>query len=165
MQRIKFFTKNSGNLGLPRWLSFTVVTAFSIPLFALPFIGFGNDSAAMAFIPQSLDAVGGEFRAVMESFEQAKSAMGIGEKPLVVICAGHPPKGTHVELVGKFSLWQDMQKDLLSLSSNSRFVIAEESSHEIQSAQPDFVVQAIRDVVEAARNGTRLSAAEAATTQ
>ena len=39
MQRIKFFTKNSGNLGLPRWLSFIMVTAFSIPLLALPFIG------------------------------------------------------------------------------------------------------------------------------
>lgn len=38
MQRILFATKNPGKLGVPLWIAIVMVVAFSIPLFALPFI-------------------------------------------------------------------------------------------------------------------------------
>jgi hypothetical protein len=48
-------------------------------------------------------------------------------------------------------LVQDVQRDLAGLSSRSRHLIAYESGHHIQLAQPDVVIAAIRQVVEAVR--------------
>jgi hypothetical protein len=43
---------------------------------------------------------------------------------------------------------QDLQKDLVSLSTHGRQIIAEESTHNIQWDQPDLVIDAIRTMVE-----------------
>ena len=44
-----------------------------------------------------------------------------------------------------------LQADLVQLSTNGTQIIAEQSGHYVQNDQPDLVVQAIRQVVEAAR--------------
>jgi hypothetical protein len=46
----------------------------------------------------------------------------------------------------------ELQTDLAGLVPGGRYVVAAESSHYIQQSQPDLVVAAIRDVVEAVRN-------------
>ena len=44
-------------------------------------------------------------------------------------------------------LWLRLQKDLLTLSSNSTHVLAPDSGHFIQLEQPELVVEAIREMV------------------
>jgi hypothetical protein len=44
-----------------------------------------------------------------------------------------------------------MQSELVALSTNSQHIIAEESGHYIHEDQPDLVIDAIRWVVEQAR--------------
>lgn len=49
-------------------------------------------------------------------------------------------------------VWPPLQRQLASLVSNGRLVVAEESGHYIQLEQPDLVIEAIREVVKAVRD-------------
>ncbi len=49
-------------------------------------------------------------------------------------------------------LWQTLQNELAALEPNSRHVIANKSGHDIQHEQPELVVNAIRAVVDGARD-------------
>jgi pimeloyl-ACP methyl ester carboxylesterase len=72
--------------------------------------------------------------------------------PLVVLAHGHPEPGTpfveHEE-----RLWQQLQRELAQLVPGGRLVIATQSGHNIQDDQPELVLDAIRDVVQAVRAG------------
>ncbi|MEA2511746.1 MAG: hypothetical protein QOJ59_1233, partial [Thermomicrobiales bacterium] len=46
----------------------------------------------------------------------------------------------------------ELQRDLAGLVPGGRHVVAEKSGHYIQQGQPDLVVAAIRDVVQAVRD-------------
>ena len=50
--------------------------------------------------------------------------------------------------------WTKSEADITQVSQNSEQIIAEGSGHNIQEDDPDLVIDAIRQVVEAARNGT-----------
>jgi hypothetical protein len=58
-------------------------------------------------------------------------------KPLIVIEHGIPAE----------PVWHEMQKDLASRSSESRFLTATKSSHYIQKLQPTLVIDAVREVL------------------
>lgn len=78
-----------------------------------------------------------------------KQTVALGNKPLVVIGAGDVPSEiatAHAKL----------QTDLLSLSQNSRQVVAKKSGHYIPIEQPEVVISAIQQVVLAAQNHTTL---------
>ncbi|MFM8298709.1 MAG: alpha/beta hydrolase, partial [Microcystis aeruginosa] len=45
-------------------------------------------------------------------------------------------------------IWQELQKSMANLSSDSTFQIAKSSGHNIHIYQPQLVVEAIRQVVE-----------------
>ncbi|MDQ3747750.1 MAG: hypothetical protein M3367_01860 [Acidobacteriota bacterium] len=47
--------------------------------------------------------------------------------------------------------WKEMQKDLASRSTNSKHIFAEEAGHVIQRDEPELIVNAIRQLVEATR--------------
>ena len=74
----------------------------------------------------------------------------LADKPLVVLTAGNrgasPLSQDIVERLEQ--VHQEMQKELLDLSSNSTHIIAKESGHGIQMDQPDLVIEALRWVVE-----------------
>jgi hypothetical protein len=53
--------------------------------------------------------------------------------------------------------WAESQERLARLSTNSEIVVAEKSSHLIYVDQPELVVEAVRRVHAAARDGLRLS--------
>ena len=75
-----------------------------------------------------------------------------GAMPLIVISHGKPIAGVpplYSPIVE--SIWSDMQLDLLNLSSSSKQVIAAQSGHAIPSEQPQFVIDAAREVVRAVR--------------
>jgi pimeloyl-ACP methyl ester carboxylesterase len=72
--------------------------------------------------------------------------------PLVVLTRGHPdgPGGPFVEQEER--LWRQLQRELAQLVPGSRHVITR-SGHDIQHEQPELVLDAIHDVVQAVRAG------------
>jgi hypothetical protein len=77
--------------------------------------------------------------------------------PLVVLTHGRAiaaqafPNVTPEQAVRIESLWLELQRELAGRSSQGRLVIAEKSGHYVHYEQPGLVIQAIRDVVTAAR--------------
>jgi pimeloyl-ACP methyl ester carboxylesterase len=75
--------------------------------------------------------------------------VNLGDMPLVVISRGYwdpIPGFSDAENQQAWQMWQEMQSELLSLSSNSRQIVATKSEHHIQLQQPELVIGAIRDV-------------------
>jgi pimeloyl-ACP methyl ester carboxylesterase len=74
--------------------------------------------------------------------------------PLFVLTHGRSdPSGSDPRLVAADErLWQKLQDELAGLVLNSKHVIAKKSGHDIQHEQPQLVVDAIRDVVQAVRD-------------
>ena len=95
-----------------------------------------------------------------ESFEQRRaSPLSLGDKPLIVLTTGAfqvpPDAGIPQEQIDSFlEAHSEFQADLPLHSQNSEQIIAEDSGHYIHWEQPDLVIDAIRRVVEAARNGS-----------
>jgi len=92
------------------------------------------------------------------SAEQVRAAGSLGDIPLLVITRSPDPR--YSDWGSDFPedvaleldrLWQEMQKELVNLSSNSKQIIAKESGHCIHCSQPRLVIDAIREVVEEAR--------------
>jgi pimeloyl-ACP methyl ester carboxylesterase len=97
--------------------------------------------------------------ALEETCTQVRATGSLGDLPLVVLTAtgpkwwpGWPPDFPVEPLREK---WMEMQKELLKLSSNSTHMLAEKSSHFIQLDQPELIVKAVRQVVEAVRRQKR----------
>ena len=127
----------------------------------------------LAFTPESIpnrgmpDDVLAQYRAIAvstdyfhtgvaenEAFEgnlaEVRNAnIDLGEMPLVVISRGYwdtIPGFSEIKNQQAWHAWNQMQSDLLSLSSNSRQIIATESEHHIQLQQPELVIESILDV-------------------
>jgi hypothetical protein len=78
--------------------------------------------------------------------------------PLVALAHGRPnpaPPGWPVE--ADEWLWRQLQQALAELVPGGRLVIATESGHDIQHEQPEVVLDAIGDVVQAVRAGGPVS--------
>jgi pimeloyl-ACP methyl ester carboxylesterase len=84
----------------------------------------------------------------------ALSAAPLHAMPLFVLTRGRPDEsGSDPRLVeAEERLWRTLQAEIAALVPESRHVIAEQSGHDIHHDQPDLVVTAIRDVVEAVRD-------------
>lgn len=105
------------------------------------------------FFQSNLD----ELAACNESDSQLKTSGTLGNLPLIVIRHGVPSMfaGMPAEQAKQAEqVWQELQADLLNLSSNSRLIIAEKSGHGIQTDQPDLVVDAIRQIVDSVRKAS-----------
>jgi hypothetical protein len=74
-----------------------------------------------------------------------KQASPLDGKPLVVLSTSNAMPG-----------YAELQRELVSLSSNSKEVVAENSGHYIMIDRPDLVISAIHDVVESAQNHSKL---------
>jgi hypothetical protein len=76
----------------------------------------------------------------------------LGDIPLVVLSAGIGRSDVPPDLAEKIDdVRLEMHRELLGLSTNSTRIIAEDSDHAIPSNQPELIVTAIRQVVEAVR--------------
>ena len=89
------------------------------------------------------------------SFAQMSAATPLEPMPLVVLSAGVAdpaffPPGWPMEEEAK--LHAELQADLAGQVPNGRLVVAEQSGHYIQQTQPDLIVAAIQDVVQAVRD-------------
>jgi pimeloyl-ACP methyl ester carboxylesterase len=87
-------------------------------------------------------AMAPECAAEVERVSRA-NAQTLAAKPLIVLSQPFSPA--------------ELQAQLLSMSSNNKQIVAENSGHYIMIDRPDIVITAIRDVVAAARNHTNVN--------
>lgn len=98
----------------------------------------------VAFVSQSVPALLAEYQALEATFQQAAATAPLGERPLVVLTAlDKPPE--------RLEPWLVLQRELAALSTNSDQRLVPDCGHYIQQEQPDVVVTAVRDVVNAVR--------------
>lgn len=93
---------------------------------------------------------------LLRSSSQLSPAGSLGDTPLVVLAAGRrlaPPFSTRMRIAAELeNLWQELQRDMAGWSSQGELVIAAKSGHCIHCQEPEVVVNAVRQVVEAARD-------------
>ena len=95
-----------------------------------------------------------EWSVLEDSEAQVRASGPVGDIPLVVLSSSTvdlwamPPGYPLDELV---ALHMDLQRKLAALAPDSTHIVVEDSGHYIQLDQPQVVVDAILDVVEAAR--------------
>ena len=112
-------------------------------------------TAFRAMLAQFPNPEGIDLAASAAQVRAARAATPLPPVPLVVLTAGQPqdpslfPPGWPLEAEAR--LWQELQADLAGLLPGGQRVIAEQSGHYIHQAEPALVIDAIRDVVEAAR--------------
>jgi len=83
-----------------------------------------------------------------------RDAKGLGDKPLIVLTAS--PTSTDPMIPPEDQqeanrIHQELQRQLLGLSTNSRQVIATKAGHNIQREEPQLVIDAVLDVVKQVR--------------
>lgn len=108
--------------------------------------------------PSRVDTMIAELRSLETSRAQVRAArtLSLGEIPLVVIRHGQPQSVPGMpEAVNQAyeEAWQQIQSEHAALSTNGRLLVAERSGHMIHYDQPELVVEAIRQVVQAVRGG------------
>ena len=86
----------------------------------------------------------GNYDEFMESLKQLKETRLKLNIPLIVISAG---KKAHYSNESQ-ELWNEMQREILEISSNGELVIAENSAHYIQNDEPEVVVSAIKKLID-----------------
>ncbi len=97
-----------------------------------------------------------EFDGIAATAAQVQQSGSLGDRPLVVVTAGIgmaateslPPGVTRDALQRADLVWNELQTELLGLSTKSTQIIADQSSHYVPLMQPDLVVQAIRRVAD-----------------
>ncbi len=93
--------------------------------------------------PQNFQTTDNEYQGVPASGAQAAAVTTFGDLPLIVLTAG----------LNDNPGWPEWQSELLQLSSNSRQLIAENSTHTVQIDEPQVVVDAILEMIEQVRAG------------
>ena len=97
-------------------------------------------------IYRSIDGIIAEMKAVDQTLAQAKAINSFGNIPLIVISAQQKKEAelNDPELEKELQdLWGQLQKDLLDLSTNSKQVLASQSGHMVPFDQPELIVDAI----------------------
>ena len=140
----------------PVWLKFLA----TIGVTRLPYTlgGVTDERAAISTHAKDNYELANYISSMGKSYEEVRAApMSLEDKPLIVLSAGSRGK-----MFPQFSqkgsdrfneTWTESQADLTQASQNSKQIIAKESGHNIQYDDPGLVIDATRQVVEAARNG------------
>ena len=94
--------------------------------------------------------------------EQVSQTGDLGSRPLYVLTRGEsgdtPPTWMSSQTFTEMQLsWTNFQERLAGLSTDSKQDIVRGAGHGIHQANPQVVITAIREVVEAVRQGTRLA--------
>lgn len=91
----------------------------------------------------------GERLDVFPAFEAAATITSLGDVPMTVMTAAHrTPDGlTPNELARLESIWAEGTADWAGLSTASNIVTVEDTGHEIQSYQPEIVIDAVLDLL------------------
>ncbi len=108
--------------------------------------------------PKTVAALASELSVIDDIFQQAREAGTLGDRPLVVLTAGHVrrPSMSQATAARYAIIWLQLQNELTALSTNSVQRTVEHAHHYIQLANPESVVTAVQDVIMAVRDSTRL---------
>jgi len=146
------------------WLREQEFLEFTMP-FGIPrLVGFCDEDAAARAAEcnfhSAREAVA-ELKAISESAAQTAATGNLGDMPLVVL--SHDPDKPQPDLPEDLvkptnDAWGKMQEELAHLSTKGTQTIAKNSGHYIQLDRPELVIEAIRNVVDQARQAQ--SAAE-----
>ena len=91
-----------------------------------------------------------EREAYISGYEDLRTLTGsLGSRPLFILTAGKPGNELAVRL--------QMHGPLERLSANTRHIIVKNSSHNIHLEDPSSVIDAVRAVIRASRDDSRLS--------
>ena len=90
--------------------------------------------------PKFFEALASEMECLPESAAQVAATGDYGDIPLVVLSAGNSTTAQMME-----------QEAVARLSSNGKIIVVPNSGHWIQLDQPQFVIDAIREVLQSAR--------------
>jgi hypothetical protein len=111
----------------------------------------------MAMNPQFLATAIEEADAEEESSAVLRSLQdrSLGDMPLIVISAGKLSSAAAINLSAEeqaqmMAVWAELQAELVALSSAGEQVTAEGAEHFVHRNRPELVIDAIREVVEAA---------------
>jgi pimeloyl-ACP methyl ester carboxylesterase len=120
-----------------------------------------DEQAAISSHRKHIFAIADETSSLEESFAENRAhPMSLGNKPLMVLTArAVQTEGTGLspEQADQLDkLHSESQAALTRRSENARQIVAEDSGHYIQVDQPTLVIDAVRHVVDAARDGSRL---------
>ena len=88
-----------------------------------------------------------------DQMREAAAAVPLPDLPLIVITHGQPwswPAG--YPAADLEALWMPLQRRLAALTPDARLVVAGESDHDIPGEQPELIIEAIQQVVEAVRD-------------
>jgi pimeloyl-ACP methyl ester carboxylesterase len=96
---------------------------------------------AVALNSENLHTAAREAASATESMAQVRATRGLGDMPLIIMTSMAMP-----------SSWMGLAKEMAGLSIQGRHVAVEGTGHYIQLGRPDAVIDAIRQVVEAARH-------------
>lgn len=93
---------------------------------------------------------------LMDDLPSLTLSTTLDDMPLVVLAHGIPERNSFLgaplnpTLAAEAEMtWQQLQRELVTLSTIGRYRVAEESGHNIQFEQPILVIQAVREVVTA----------------
>ena len=101
-----------------------------------------------------------ELKAFSESAAETAASPSLGDLPLAVL--SHDPNKPSADLPADLAkptndAWEKMQEELAHLSTRGTQAVAKDSSHYIQIDRPDVVIDAIRNIVEQAREPQRVA--------
>lgn len=86
----------------------------------------------------------GNYKDFEESLEQVMAnRKHLGDIPVYVIAAGKKKHYSHENQ----KLWNQLQTDLTTLSTNSKLIKAKNSAHYIHIEEPDLIVKSIKEII------------------
>jgi len=104
----------------------------------------------VGFQPKYFQSNLDELAAVVKSDQQVSVTGSLGKLPLTVIRHGIPEMFADmpdVQAKQAEQVWQELQEELVKLSSNGQLLVAERSGHSIAIDQPDLIVEIIRQML------------------
>jgi pimeloyl-ACP methyl ester carboxylesterase len=168
---LKMFESMKGMVGPMKWVARSGVLAIhpkltpTEDLSRLPEPSAEKIRAVIASSNSHVEATIAETLSVIAAETQPVATLG--DLPLTVISHGHldanaVPASLGPEVRDDYErAWQELQKDITSLSTRGRRIIADRSGHNIIFEQPEIVIESILEMVNMAAGQTRLTEQEA----
>ncbi|MFK7996874.1 MAG: alpha/beta fold hydrolase [Granulosicoccus sp.] len=97
-------------------------------------------------------ALHSEMEFFRESANQVRSDRTVVSYPVTVVSRGLDLYALDKSGEQKTAIWDELQKDLVALSSQSKRIIATQSGHHVHTDNPELIVKAITEILDADRS-------------
>lgn len=111
-----------------------------------------KNEAYRATFFHSIPEIYEEMEATDQILAETKNITSFGDTPLTIITGSSEKRINDFADAEKgkvaYDFWMKLQKDLLSLSSNSQQVMASKSGHMVHHEEPEIIVKAIKEMIQ-----------------